>query len=204
MQKKILSIDFDIIMYSCIKLYNDKVGGGDNPTQLWQGLENDYNINNILTYDWNVVKQIAQLIKKAKSVHFIQEHQEIVDILKQDWEEDTYELINIDFHHDLWYRPTDPATLADFDNYNCSNWVGYLLLKNKLVNNTYTWLKAPNSDQPIKFDEIDLNFQMLSLRDLPSLLKEEFDEVFFCLSPQWVPYKYTKIYELIKIMAEKE
>lgn len=75
MQKKILSIDFDIIMYPCIKMYNDKVSGNANPTQLWQGLEHDFNIANILSYDWNLVKYIAQLIKKNKSIHFIQEHQ---------------------------------------------------------------------------------------------------------------------------------
>ena len=84
MVKKILSIDFDIIMYPCIKMYNDKVGGDANSTQLWQGLENDLDISNILSYDWITLKNIAQLIAKSKNVHFIKEHQEIIDILKSE------------------------------------------------------------------------------------------------------------------------
>lgn len=130
-----------------------------------------------------------------------------MDILKQseeNWQEDTYELINVDFHHDLWYRQEDLAAMADFDEYNCSNWVGYLLIKNKLKDNTYTWLKAPNSDPPLRLNDIDCNFEFLTIRDFPSLLEQEFDEVFFCLSPQWVPYKYSKLYELIQLMRETE
>lgn len=204
MVKKILSIDFDIIMYPCIKMYNDKVGGEANSTQLWQGLENDLDISNILSYDWITLKNIAQLIAKSKNVHFIKEHQKVVDILKSTagWSEDTYELTNVDFHHDLWYRQSDLAAITDFDQYNCSDWAGYLLLKNKLVNNHYTWLKAPNSDMPLQFDNIEYKLDLLKIRDFGSLLEQDFDEVFFCLSPQWVPYKYSKFYDIIQLMYE--
>jgi hypothetical protein len=78
MEKKILSIDFDIIMYPCIKLYNADVNGDDNPIDLWGDLENEYGLgnNNILTYDTKVPKEITQLIayNKNKPIYFIQEH----------------------------------------------------------------------------------------------------------------------------------
>jgi hypothetical protein len=207
MEKKILSIDFDIIMYPCINLYNADVDGGDNPIDLWKELEDEYGFENydILTYDGRVLKEITKLLaeNKDKPIYFIQEHQEIVDNLKKGagWGEDRYDVYNVDFHHDLWYRDTDFAEILKQDEYNCSDWLGYLFLTKKLTG--LTWLKAPNSDPPeIKAYGSDLELQTLRIREFYKLHEIDFDEIYFCLSPQWIPQKYKIFYDIIKILIE--
>lgn len=207
MEKKILSIDFDIIMYPCINLYNSDVAGDDNPIDLWRDLEDEYGLENynILTYDTKVLKEITKLIahNKNKPVHFIQEHQEIVDHLKSTagWGEDRYDIYNVDHHHDLWYRDTDFAEILKRDEYNCSDWLGYLYLTKRASN--ITWLKAPNSIEPeIRSYGGDIKINTLRIREFDKLHKIDFDEIYFCFSPQWVPQKYKIFYDMIQIMIE--
>ena len=205
MEKTILSIDFDIVMHPCIELYNDDVEGEDNPEELWNFLENKYNFEdlNLLKYDDKLVIQLIQLLKynKNKPIYFIQEHQEIVDILKKSptYKEDKYNIINIDFHHDLWYNEESFQAILQDDEYNCANWLGYLLLKKKLI--SASWVKASNSIPPrIKTYGNNIQLNTLYFKDLEKLYQIDFDEIYFCLSPQWVPPKYQIIYEIIKLL----
>ena len=209
MEKKILSIDFDIIMYPCIKLYNGDVDGDDNPTDLWRDLEDEYGLENynILTYDTKVLKEITKLIShnKTKPIHFIQEHQEIIDHLKTTpgWNEDQYDIYNIDFHHDMWYRDTDFADILKQDEYNCSDWLGYLFLTKRASN--ITWLRAPNSeDLDIKPYGGNIKINTLRIREFYKLYDLNFDEIYFCFSPQWVPQKYRIFYDMIQIMIQEK
>lgn len=205
MEKKILSIDFDIIMYPCITLYNGEIDGDDNPIESWRQLEEEYGFEsyNMFTYDTKVLKELAKIItynrKQNKPIYYITEHQQIVDKLKKDKDYDTsqYNIYNIDFHHDLWYNDTDIIQIVEDDDYHCGCWIGYLYLKKKLT--SLTWLKAPNSDMPeIKTYSNDLQFNTLRIREFEDLYEIDFDEVYFCLSPQWVPQKYKILYDLIK------
>lgn len=205
MEKKILSIDFDIIMYPCITLYNGEIDGDDNPIESWRQLEEEYGFEsyNMFTYDTKVLKELAKIItynrKQNKPIYYITEHQQIVDKLKKDKDYDAsqYNIYNIDFHHDLWYNDTDIIQIVEDDDYHCGCWIGYLYLKKKLT--SLTWLKAPNSDMPeIKTYSNDLQFNTLRIREFEDLYEIDFDEVYFCLSPQWVPQKYKILYDLIK------
>lgn len=209
---KILSIDFDIIMYPCIKLYNDKVGGDCNPTELWQMLEQQYELQNFVNYDAKYLLKLAEVIKTAvdngAKLVPITEHQEIVDYLvkTETYEEDKYDVVNIDFHHDIWYREEDKNSILSFDQYNCSNWLGYLFLKEKT--NSIKWACAGNSGgfpTYTKDDEmvniIDERVRLLEWNDKVN----DVDYVFLCLSPQWVPYKFHHLYQLlIKLCSSKE
>ena len=100
--RTILSIDFDIVMYPCIKLYNDKVGGEDNPTRLWEFLEREHDIQEFINYDAKYLLALATLIKNTvhngAKLHMITEHQEIVDHLKETgaFDEETFIVNNID------------------------------------------------------------------------------------------------------------
>lgn len=209
MTKNILSIDFDIVMYPCINLYNGDVDGGDNPTELWRDLEDEYGLENynILKCDMSIVMEIAKVVayyyKLGKPIYFIDEHQEIVDNLKKEptYDEDTYNICNVDFHHDLWYRESDFPDILKADEYNCSDWLGYLYLKKKLE--SFTWLKAPNSDEP-EFRSYggDFDLKTLRIREFNKLYDMNFDEVYMCLSPQWVPDKFRPYYNLIRVMVE--
>lgn len=209
MEKTILSIDFDIIMYPCINLYNDDVEGNDDPAILWEELEDEYNLENydLLSYDAKVLLELGKLIfeNKDKPIYFIDSHEEIVDILKTQptYQDSKYNLYNVDFHHDLWYRPTDFKEITDKDKYDCSDWLGYLYLTKKIA--SMTWLKAPNSSMPnIDTYGGDFNLNILKIRDFKKLHEIDFDEVFFCLSPQWVPRKYIVFYDLIRTMVKGE
>ena len=153
MIKNILSIDFDYIMYPCIRLYNDMAAGGENSTAIWYNIENNRGVDEkFLSYDATTYKTIVKLVKFITErypnvkLYPIKEHEEIVDNLKKlpNYDESKFNITNIDFHHDIMYRPQDRAQMINFKKYNCSNWAGYLILNDKIEN--YTWIKAPNSD----------------------------------------------------------
>ena len=210
MVQHILSIDFDYIMFPCIKLYNDLCGGGENSTTIWKIIEFGRGVDDkFISYDarsyTSIVKLVKAAIERDKNVKLIpiEEHQEIVDDLKRDenYNDTKYDLVNIDFHHDIFYRATDKNAIMHFDKYNCSDWVGYLILKDKIEK--YTWVKAPNSDLYMhNLDgSHDIKFEIASgniFDDIKSFVDTNtFDKVYLCFSPQWVPYKYKHLYDLI-------
>lgn len=59
---KILSIDFDAIMFPCIKLYNDYCTGNENSTQIWNRIDFERDIQQYLKYDANVYQDIVKFI----------------------------------------------------------------------------------------------------------------------------------------------
>ena len=204
MEKIILSIDLDIIMHPTIDLYNDEAIESEDPHVLWAFLENEYNYekNNTLYFDPNVLLNLAKLIKnnQNKPIYFIQNHEEIVNNLKQqsDYLSTKYNIYNIDFHHDIWYDTEDALEKWKKDQYDCGNWLGYLYFKKKL--SSITWLKAPNS-KPLGTPIYGKNFKLntMTLGDFDKLNKVNFDEVYFCLSPQWIPKHFHYLYDLFKI-----
>lgn len=193
--RRILTIDFDCIMSPCIKLYNEKCVGNENATVIWNRLSNELDINNFLCYDAHTLESITLLIQRsvgagAKLIP-IENHHEIIKELNLASDE-KIDLVNIDFHHDIWYNTEAKVSLSNFDTYNCADWVGYLMHNNNI--NSYEWYKMPNSDM---FNEhLDTLFTVKSNRDIKDI-DEKFDAVYFCLSPQWVPYKYHHLYDLI-------
>lgn len=194
---RVLTIDFDCIMAPCIKLYNEKCFGDENPTVIWNALSNDLNIDNFLCYDARILEDIILLIQRsvnsgAKFVSIV-DHQNVVDVVKDLRDDEKIDLVNIDFHHDVWYNRESLNSIEMFDQYNCSNWVGYLYKTDRL--NSYTWYKMYGSDL---FDCKELS--------IPTTIKKNseikgldgsFDVIYFCLSPQWVPYKYHHLYDII-------
>lgn len=198
---KILSIDFDYIMAPCIKLYNDLCTGSENPTVSWKIIEHERNIEPFLNYDAESLLQIAKIIKAntkngAKFIN-VRDHQDIINFLPND---KMIDLTNIDFHHDILYNINSMIDITDMGKYNCSNWVYYLYAEKVL--NSYTWVKAPQSD--LLDPNIDFpNYEILTRTDLGKI-KDDFDMVFFCLSPQWVPYKFHHLYDLITELCKED
>lgn len=201
-EQKILSIDLDIIMHKCIDLYNDDSEGGDDPDWYWEWVENEYGYKalHLYEYDPDAILGIYKLIglNKDKPLYFIESHEEIVDILseQEDYKDTKYHMYNLDFHHDLWY---EEETLEDFIKhkdveYSCANWLGYLFFEKKLA--SLTWLKASNSLMPIPY--AGLKMKTLGTKEFFRLENIDFDQVFFCLSPQWVPEEGQIFYKLLK------
>lgn len=208
MEKNILSIDLDIIMHPSIDLYNDEVYVNDDPDELWADLEDTYGYErlNILNYDQEVLLNILKLLKKNQNtpLHFIINHEEIVDQLKETttYNEDKYNIINIDFHHDMWYNPDDLIDLKNDKEYDCANWLGYLYMQKKL--SSIIWVKAPTSSKlDVKvYGKNTIPITTWSIKEFFRLDDMEFDEVYFCFSPQWIPPKYRIIYNAIKTLLE--
>lgn len=204
----VASVDFDAILYPCIKLYNEKVSGSENPTVMWKMLDRDLGIIEHIRYDANLLKNITVFMESCvlngAKFYPIETHDQIVDILKEKDLENTnsVELLNIDFHHDIIYNKESEDSIISYDEYTCADWVGYMQLKNYL--SSYTWIRAANSTLPDP--EIIKDFEMDFRMRLNSYIKrfhtDDVDYVFFCLSPQWVPYQYHHLYDLIKETCE--
>lgn len=205
---KILSIDFDIIMYPCIKMYNPYSLGDANSTELWKRFEEIYNFNEAnLYYDAKVLMNIARLIvenvKNGARFIPIESHDSIVKFLKA--QTDTYDdpdmkyhIFNIDFHHDVSYSRDSLNMISTFDRYNCTDWLAYLELKDKIIQ--LDWIKAPNSEMPDPSVQYIID-NVIPIRDIPTL-PIDCDEIYFCLSPQWVHPKYYHLFHLITHMVE--
>lgn len=196
---KVLSIDFDYIMFPCIKLYNNYCAGDENPTVTWNNLESQLDIDKFLCYDAEALIDIASAIlrnvKQGAKFIVIEEHHQLVDALPLN---EKIDLVNIDFHHDILYTSECLPDMIDADKYNCSNWVGYLALNDKLEK--YTWIKAANS-QEYNNPDLPMEVHIGGKRHI-KFLEDDFDYVIFCQSPQWVPYKYQHLFDLIVSLAK--
>lgn len=196
---KILSIDFDAIMFPCIRLYNEYCSGNDNDTEIWNRLEFERNISQYFQYDANVYQNITEIImrniKQGAKFIPIKEHQKIVDYLKNsNLLSEDLTITNIDYHHDIAYN-SNSFIMMDFDEYNCADWAGYLLMKNP--NNSLLWLRCPGST-PFDTNLHDFSNEITTKRiDEILNLSDNYDLIFFCLSPQWVPYTYHHLYNNI-------
>ena len=216
--KTIVTIDFDYIMFPCIKLYNDMCGGDANPTECWMRIEAERKISNHISYDAKALYSIAAIMKtilsRNKDCKFItvNEHQELIkEVVDKETDEDIeYDVVNIDFHHDVYYRPDDPINMSYFTDYNCSNWLGYIFYTDRL--NSYTWISAPNSDpldKNVFEDELRDKITIKSSFGLKDYIKEvsdpeyKVDYLVFCLSPQWVPYRYHHIFNLLSYLLNE-
>ena len=202
---KILTVDFDIIMAPCIKLYNNMCAGNANSTELWNSIESRIEVDKFLCYDYNTLHSIAMLMKKSvnNGAEFIKidEHDKIISKLIPRYNDEKFDITNIDFHHDIAYNKDSINDIKNFDNHTCGNWVAYLHLKEYL--DKYTWVKASNSDMcdPEIKSAIGIEYDIINKRDIDKI-EPVFDQIYFCLSPQWVPYKYHHLYDLIADMVE--
>lgn len=204
---KVLSIDFDYIMFPCIRLYNDMCGGGESGKVVWDAIEHVRGIKEFLTFDRNAYKMISTLVIKnvldEAIFEPIQEHQELVDILKKYYYDESkeefthkFDLLNIDFHHDCGYNPDTIADAISFDEYSCADWITYLNAK-EVIEGPVKWLKAPMSDLPDPNNE-ELKVEIKTMAaDKEDIMNEKYDIVVFCLSPQWVPHDFRHLYDII-------
>lgn len=206
----ILSIDFNYIMYPCIKLYNSMCVEKENSTVIWKNIESALEIDKFLCYDTDSLRAIAKIIKSnvESGAEFIpiQEHNEIIKHLENKLDEiDALDVFNIDFYHDIYYHEEDFTNIKYFGACDSHSWVGNLIYNEKFgdILKSYRWLKAPNSSIfPGELPE-RVSFEMLMRKDLNNVANE-FNTVFLCLSPQVVPYKYHHLYDLLVDMFKED
>lgn len=179
--KKILSIDFDIIMHPSIHLYNELAEHADwdylqqNP--LMQLMYGDLKLYNQLT---NFL--LAQTKKMPyNKIHFINSHENILKYLPKDEE---FTLINIDQHHDLSYNNLDQKL-------SCSNWVKHCFYHYKIKD--YIWVHSRTSQFPFGADnQLISESYLFSHYNYQTL--EEYDEIIICFSKTWVPPNYQELF----------
>lgn len=132
---KILTIDFDIFLYKDLPLYNNLINtenSFDEFLQTFPLLENvrfDINLYNKLT----IFLEKIFLNTKKENIFFCKNHEDVVNFT---YNNNFFDLINIDYHHDLGYNNMN-------QNLYCGNWVKELIKTKKV--HKYIWIKNPNS-----------------------------------------------------------
>lgn len=179
--KQVVTIDFDIIMAPSISWYNNMV-----PKVQWKDLEKDplcqFFSADLVHYhrltQW-ILHQTEHLSKDQ--IIFIASHEKAIDYFQDD---EFYEVVNIDHHHDLGYLANEDNTKID-----CSNWMASLF--DKRIINKYTWLNNKNSDRSSIKSEYPTTIKELVPYDLSQLNS---DLLIICFSPEWVPPQYQRLF----------
>ena len=194
MRKNILTIDFDIIMWPSVELYSKL------PDSPWEEKLNRFpTLNNcIIDYElyYQLTKLIVRLSKKVKkeNIYFITDHDEIIKYLSLD---DSYNVLNIDHHHDWYYDKKDAIVVQ---NLNCGNWVKYL--NENFILNNYLWVDSPNSMIEKELENIQI-FKCFSIMDFDfDNIEMTPDFLFISLSPAWVPPYIAPLFNAWKSICE--
>ena len=180
--KRILTIDFDTIMAPSVEIYNHLVG----PTNV-DRLINDIPYLQYVPADLQIYNNLTSLViklfktLKSKEIFFIADHSLILKHLS---DKESYEVINVDHHHDLGYNKF-------YEKLDCGNWARFGIKKGLI--DKYTWYHNRNSN--CDYDIKDLRINDISHFWLPDKLElDNIDMLFLCLSPQWVPQHYFPLY----------
>lgn len=183
----ILSIDFDIIMAPVIEYYNNMV-----PQRNWNSIQEENPGLIIPKADLKhfnyLICLLNRIIEKDTDLYIAFSHKKILDFLKED---KNLNIINIDHHHDLGYHPE-----GEMDSPSCANWVRVLFENNQIK--TYIWAKNVNSQLPNEILKQKINGYNIIIKDFNDLKNKidrmEFDKIFICLSPEWVPPYYQQLF----------
>ena len=227
---RVLSIDLDYCMDTCMEMICDHQiihYMDDNPVARWKSFRDHTNIpyesvfidSDKVEYCWDVYQKA---LKHCDDVMFGYDHDAILYRLEMD---DAYdlEIINIDYHGDmsngepyhgnlhLFNNDTQEALDYEYSNYQCGkvmegNWVGWLGWKQKL--NEYTWIHGTQSegsqDPTVKsvYDDSGHYSWKDRIKEDYEFDNYEFDFIFVCLSPMYIPQKFWNIFP--KYLTEYE
>ena len=125
--KTVLTIDFDIIMKPSIQLYNNLISTENyiDNIESWNFVK--YAPADLIIYN-KLTNYLLTLIDSTTEIHFIENHDQILNYLEDN---DKYNLINIDHHHDLGYRGNDEIAKEVI---GCANWALMIAQENLLEN----------------------------------------------------------------------
>ena len=189
---RVLSIDFDYFIDTDIDTRNECFPDGhDNLTPMLTKIVWDrrYGFHDNLI-DIGVIKDfdiMCEFLKNTKCdrVLIADSHREIEKFFSDIEKCDDLELINIDFHHDMY--------ITGGNNLDCGNWLRFLVdLK---PNAKITWVRREDSD----VDSLMGDFPYHHTTDITEV-QGEFDMIFICFSSPWTPpHLYNKFLEMISI-----
>lgn len=194
---RILSIDFDYFvdtdMNTRLMYFPD---GNDNLSIemnkfIWdihyRDKEDLKNIGIIKDYD-----TMCEFLNTLKTGRFLyaDSHREIEKFFSEIRPDEDLELINVDFHHDMF--------VTGGNELDCGNWLRFLVeLK---PDAKITWIRREDSDTDSLFGEFPYNHTS----DI-SKVHGEFDLVFICFSSPWSPpHLYDKFIDMVNCINLEE
>lgn len=216
MTYKVLSIDLDYIMGPSIEIYNDILFDED-PMTRWKHLyeftdfkESLFYIDqSSLIYCYDV---FLKALKNCSNVGFGYEHDEILFELQN---HENIEILNIDHHDDVFCYdfsdnfPGDNLTseleaLRLHERVHEGNWGAWLHLKGKL--NRLDWITNVNSRN---LKKNDFNYEFLGRDKYETYTRNKyifkdynFDYIFVCLSPQYMPQAHWHYFTMFMMAYE--
>lgn len=172
----VLSIDIDFL-FTEMRKYHKFINEDIEPEKAWECMKI---IKPELTFkpDGNTTKWLLNVLKikckEAKETFLIEEHDQIVPILRE-LKCNQATMYNIDYHHDITYE----ASITDLD---ISNWVLHSRHENLIKD--YKWIKQDDSDM-CGFRAF--TYQQDSWKDVDVNILPNFDYVIFCVSKHYTP-----------------
>lgn len=184
----IISIDFDICMWQDIQIYNDSISSASQDSV--DRLVKTMPLLGYVRFDAHAYRAIANILIEAKqligkdNIHFIINHEEILQYLPKDEE---FNLYNIDHHHDMGYEEKIGVRPQ------CGDWVCHAY--NKYPMKKYYWVSDELGVEP---DTDKYAVQRLRVNSFSYYnILPETSKVIVCLSPTWVPSQFHPLYDLL-------
>lgn len=192
--KKFLTIDFDIIMHQSIELYNDYDGTADEYLS-------QFDFIHTVPADLELYEKLTSFLMEQyinkKEIIFMNSHDEMIKLTKN---QGPFELVNIDHHHDLGYGDNVRWSLP-VREVDCGNWVKKMWDLNRITK--YIWIKDFQSqDPPIRANQFIS--EKYFINDNKILEKTEFEKIFICFSPEWIPNNYQHLFNIWKILFKEK
>jgi hypothetical protein len=214
---KVLSIDLDIIMGSVLEIYQG-LRWDDNPTVRWKVLyeTSDFKESNFYIDQDALLfcyETFLKALKNCNSVTFGYDHDSILyDIAKYN----NIDIVNIDHHDDMFHMSfkdyadgydalkLEYEMISTANHINEGNWGSWLNSQNKL--RSFTWIRNQTSRN---VDRIDFIRNLLGDK-FQSYLRSEyqfkdynFDHIFVCLSPQYIPQNHWHYFTMFMMAYEE-
>lgn len=200
----ILTINLNIIMRNCIKLYQHYIDVRENSTVMWEQLERDLGLEKFLSVDSKTIFTLISTLKTLKGrdipIKFVDSAEKIPDLISGD---EKINLINCDYFHSIYYG--NPQKLVDFGEYDCKSWVGYLISQHHISN--YIWGYTPASEEfhaykdDTTFKDCEFSLDVTPyLTVLDNIKSEDFPKVDLVVvgnSDKYIPYKFRFIWEML-------
>ena len=213
---KVLSIDLDYIMAPSIQIY-EGFAYDCNSTTRWNQLFDisDFTESHLVIDQGNLLycfDTFLQALNHCDSISFGYDHDAILFDIE---DKSNIDLINIDHHDDIieahFNRPNisfDEALERNYEQIcnanrvNEGTWGAWLAIQGKL--NSYTWIGNHNSQCKNKNafnSRIVPNYRNVE-RDNYKFDDYKFDQIFVCLSPQYIPKNHWHYFSMFMKACE--
>ena len=213
---RILSIDLDYIMAPSIELYNN-LFFDHNTTTRWKNLfeYSAFNDSHLVIDQGNLLfcfDVFLKALENCKNVTFGYEHDSILFDIK---EFSNIDLINIDHHDDVfasdYYPEMDYETalkkeyseICNANRVHDGNWIAWLASQNKI--NSHVWIGNANSANKSRnfFNEKIVPNYVNVEKENYKFDSYDFDHIYICLSPQYIPKNHWHYFSLFLITYEQ-